>query len=165
MPTWDLLPTRGLSGSGQPGCLAHLCLVSSAGSFRETGNLAVVIGSREQQVTGAGRGLARKGRGLNGKQMPPRSLGWTLPQFMAISIPQTPAGTRPAGGGMCRLLLAGTQNRKVNLVPITGQGAGLDVRQETPFLHPLRACGFVWQLSSPGSPDGCLRCRGKSPGL
>lgn len=42
----------------------------------------------------------------------------------------------------------GTEQKDAVWFQLRGQGAGLDGRRETPFLSLLRACGFMWPLSS-----------------
>lgn len=77
----------------------------------------------------------RKGRGLNGKQMPQRSLVQTLPRFMAISIPQTPAGTWPwLGMGCADSSLLVHRTERCHLVPIKGTGSRGGCEAGDPFL-------------------------------
>lgn len=58
-----------------------------------------------------------------------------------------------------------TEQKDAIWFQLRGQGAGVDVRQETPFSYLLRMCSFIRQLSNLASPDGCLWCQGKSTGL
>lgn len=83
--------------------MLHLGLVSGASGFQGTEKPGPGNWLMKAACCRRGReGLQRKGRGLNGKQMPWKSLVQTpLPSFMAISIPQTPVGTWPWLGMGC----------------------------------------------------------------
>lgn len=104
--------------------------------------------------------------GLNGKQMPQSSLVQTLLWFMAISIPQTPAGTWPwLGMGCADSSLLALRTERWSLVPIKGAGSRRGCEAGDPFLVSFESVRFNRQLSNLVSRDGWLWCRGKSPGL
>lgn len=76
------------------------------------------------------------GRGLNGKQMPEKSLVGTLPQFMALAFLRHLQALGPGWGwaGLAPPCWCTEQKDEV-WFQLRGQRAEVGVRQETSFLY------------------------------